>query len=125
MAEFPGAEPRAGAMLDLTSPDYVIELTELEGRLHVLRGLLDVSSRLPQLNETIQFAHDRDSALQALQHEPFDYSYQQAEAILNMPMGWQSAGEVEHLREERDRLASRRLTLQENATEVTAFHWFG
>ncbi len=43
MAELPGAEPRAGAMLDLTSPDYVIELTELEGRLHVLRGLLDVS----------------------------------------------------------------------------------
>jgi DNA gyrase/topoisomerase IV subunit A len=125
MAELPGTEPHAGAMLDLTSPDYVIELTELEGRLHVLRGLLDVSSRLPQLNETIQYAHDRESALDALQHEPFDYSYQQAEAILNMPMGWQSAAELDHLRAERDRLASRRLTLQESATEELAFHWFG
>ena len=125
MAELSGVEPRAGAMLDLTSPDYVIELTELEGRLHVLRGLLDVSSRFPELNETIQYAHDRESALDALQHEPFDYSYQQAEAILSMPMGWQSAAEVDQLRDERDRLASRRLNLQENATEELAFHWFG
>ena len=42
-----------------------------------------------------------------------------------MPMGWQSAAEVEHLREERDHLTSRRLSLQEHATEVLAFHWFG
>jgi DNA gyrase/topoisomerase IV subunit A len=125
MAALPGAEEPTGAVLDLSSPEYVVELNELEGRLHVLGGLLDVSSRLHQLNETIQFAQDRDSALEALQREPFGYSHQQAEAILNMPMGWQSAAEVEHLREERDRLASRRMSLRENATEVLAFHWFG
>ena len=45
----------------------------------------------------------------ALQREPFGYSYPQAEAILDMPMGWQSADEVEHLRAERDRLTSRRV----------------
>ena len=84
-----------------------------------------MSSRFPELNETIQYAHDRETALDALQHEPFGYSYRQAEAILNMPMGWQSAAEVDQLRDERDRLASRRLTLQENATEELAFHWFG
>jgi DNA gyrase/topoisomerase IV subunit A len=125
MAALPGAEDDTAGILDLSSPEYVIELTELEGRLHVLGGLLDVSSRLPQLNETIQFAQNRESALEALQREPFAYSHQQAEAILNMPMGWQSMGEVEHLREERDRLASRRITLRENVTEELAFHWFG
>ncbi len=125
MASSPGPEERAGAVLDLTSPEFVIELTELEGRLHVLGGLLDVSSRFPQVNETIQYAPDRDAALEALRHEPFGYSYEQAEAILSMPMGWQSAAEVEHLREERDHLTSRRLSLQEHATEVLAFHWFG
>ena len=125
MPALPWAEDPTGAVLDLSSPEYVIELTELEGRLHVLGGLLDVSSRLPQLNETIQFARDRESALEALQREPFVYSFQQAEAILNMPMGWQSMAEVEHLREERERLTSRRISLQENVTEELAFHWFG
>jgi DNA gyrase/topoisomerase IV subunit A len=125
MESFSGPEERASAVLDLTSPEFVIELTELEGRLHVLGGLLDVSSRFPQVNETIQYAPDRDSALEALQREPFGYSYDQAEAILGMPMGWQSAAEVEHLREERDHLTSRRLSLQEHVTEELAFHWFG
>jgi DNA gyrase/topoisomerase IV subunit A len=111
--------------LDLTSPEYVIELTELEGRLHVLGGLLDVSSRFREVNETIQFAQDRESALKALQNQPFGYSHDQAEAILNMPMAWQSAAEVDHLREEQERLTSRRLSLREHATEVLAFHWFG
>ncbi len=125
MDALPGPEQTSGAVLDLSSPEYVIELTELEGRLHVLGGLLDVSSRLHELNETIQFSHDRESALEALQREPFGYTNQQAEAILNMPMGWQSGAEMDHLREERDRLTSRRISLQENATEVLAFHWFG
>jgi DNA gyrase/topoisomerase IV subunit A len=118
-----GDEP--GHMLDLSSPGYVIELTELEGRLHVLGGLLDASSRFHQVNEAIQYAEDRESALQALQKDPFGYSYQQAEAILSMPMGWQSTAEVEQLREERDRLTTRRFSLRENATEELAFHWFG
>jgi hypothetical protein len=124
MPGLPGAE-EPKRILDLGSPEYVVELTELEGRLHVLGGLLDVSSRFSQVNQAIQLAHDRESALQALQHEPFGYTYEQAEAILDMPMSWQNAEDVEHLREERDRLTSRRFSLRENATEVLAFHWFG
>jgi DNA gyrase/topoisomerase IV subunit A len=124
MTVLPPAE-QPGLVLDLSSPEYVIQLTELEGRLQILGGLLDASSRFRQVNEAIQFAPDRETALQALQDEPFGYSHQQAEAILNMPMGWQSAAEIEQLREERDRLTSRRLTLRESATEVLAFHWFG
>jgi DNA gyrase/topoisomerase IV subunit A len=125
MAEVPRAEETTGAVVDLSSPEYVIELTELEGRLQVLGGLLDASSRFHEVNEAIQFAQDRESALEALEHQPFGYSHDQADAILNMPMGWQSAAEVEHLREERERLASRRMSLREHATEVLAFHWFG
>ncbi len=125
MAAVPSAKEPTGAVVDLTSPEYVIELTELEGRLQVLGGLLDATSRFHQVNEAIQFARDRESALEALQHQPFGYSHDQAEAILNMPMGWQSAGEVEQLREEQERLSSRRMSLREHATEVLAFHWFG
>jgi DNA gyrase/topoisomerase IV subunit A len=124
MSALPG-DDEPGRMLDLSSPGYVIELTELEGRLHVLGGLLDASSRFHQVNQAIQYAEDRESALQALQKEPFGYSYQQAEAILGMPMGWQSTAEVEQLRGERDRLTTRRFSLRENATEELAFHWFG
>ena len=125
MAAFRAAEEPAGAVLDLSSPSLASELAELEGRLHVLGGLLDVSSRFHQVNETIQYAKDRDAALVALQHEPFGYSHQQAEAILDMPMGWQSADEIAHLRDERDRLSSRRSNLREHVNEVFAFHWFG
>jgi DNA gyrase/topoisomerase IV subunit A len=125
MAAVPRLGPTTGAVVDLTSPEYVIELTELEGRLQVLGGLLDASSRFPEVNEAIQFAQDRESALEALQHQPFGYSHDQAEAILNMPMGWQSAAEVDQLRDEQERLSSRRLSLREHATEVLAFHWFG
>lgn len=113
------------ADLTLRSPEYVTELTELESRLHILGGLLDASSRFDQVNQAIQFAHDRGAALQALEGQPFAYSARQAEAILDMPMSWQSAENVEHLREERDRLTSRRFRLRENATEALAFHWFG
>ena len=125
MAAFRAAEEPAGVVLDLSSPSMASELSELDGRLHVLGGLLDVSSRFDQVNETIQYAKDRNDALTALQHEPFGYSHEQAEAILDMPMGWQSADEVAHLREERDRLTSRRTNLRDHVTEVFAFHWFG
>jgi hypothetical protein len=32
---------------------------------------------------------------------------------------------VDQLRDEQERLSSRRLSLREHATEVLAFHWFG
>ena len=125
VAAFLAPEEPTGTVLDLSSPSLVNEMTELDGRLHVLNGLLDASSRFYQVNETIQNSRDRSSALAALQQEPFGYTHQQAEALLEMPMGWQSAEELERLREERDRLASRRSSLREHVTEVLAFHWFG
>jgi hypothetical protein len=125
VAAFSAPEEPSGTILDLSSPSLVTEMTELDGRLHVLNGLLDASSRFYQVNETIQCSRDRSSALAALQQEPFGYTHQQAEALLEMPMGWQSAEELKHLREERDRLASRRASLSEHVSEVLAFHWFG
>ena len=107
MGAFPGSpKSPAGAM---SGPDFTrassTRLTELDGRLHVLRGLLDVSSRFDQLNETIQYAPTTaNAALDALAARAVRLLHQQAEAILDMPMGWQSAAEVDQLREERDRL---------------------
>lgn len=115
----------ASAILDLTTPQLSSELTELEQRLHVLRGLLDAHSRLGELNRAVQFAPSRHAARMALQNEPFGYSRDQAEAILDMPVSWQAADEAERLRAEHDMVAARRASLREHVTEVLALHWFG
>jgi DNA gyrase/topoisomerase IV subunit A len=125
MGAFTIAEEPAGAVLDLTTPGLSSELAEIEGRLHVLRGLLDALARLEEVNKTVQFARDRYTALGSLQQEPFNYSHQQALAILEMPMSWQTSDEPERLRQERDRLNTRRVSLRERVAEVLALHWFG
>jgi DNA gyrase/topoisomerase IV subunit A len=86
MTTFYPTDEALGAVLDLTSPGLASELTELEGRLQVLTGLLDALSRLGDINQVIQFSGDRNSALVELQQEPFGYSNREAEAILDMPM---------------------------------------
>lgn len=125
MSAFSVTDEPAGAVLDLTSPALSTELSEIEARLHVLRGLLDAWGRLQEVNKTIQFCGDRYSALMALQHEPFSYSRQQADAILSMPMSWQSADEAARLRTEHDQLADRKANLREHVAEVLSLHWFG
>jgi DNA gyrase/topoisomerase IV subunit A len=125
MGGFSITEDQPGAVLDLTSPGLSSELAELENRLHVLRGLLDALGRLDELNKAIQFARDKYSAIDVLQQEPFGYSHQQANAILQMPMSWQASDEVQRLRQERDCLATRRIGLQERVAEALSLHWFG
>jgi DNA gyrase/topoisomerase IV subunit A len=124
MAGFSTAED-SGAVLDLTTPQLSSELAEMERRLHVLRGLLDAHARLDEVNQAVQLAHSRHAALVSLQQDPFSYSREQAEAILDMPVGWQSADEGARLRAEWDLVAARRATLREQVTEVLALHWFG
>lgn len=115
----------SGAVLDLTTPQLSSELAEIERRLHVLRGLLDAHGRLAEVNEAVQFAHSRQAAMVALQLDPFSYSREQAEAVLDMPVSWQSADEGGRLRAEWDLVAARRAALREQVTEVLALHWFG
>ncbi|MGH9107649.1 MAG: hypothetical protein ACRDZX_17830 [Acidimicrobiales bacterium] len=125
MTAFSLVDEPAGAVLDLTSPALSSELAQIEDRLHVLRGLLDAAGRLGEINKVVQFSGDRGSALVALQQAPFGYSRQQAEAILDMPIGAQAAEELGQLRNERDHLAERRAGLREHVAEVLALHWFG
>ena len=125
MTSFRYAEDPGIAVHDLTAPGLVSELSQLEGRLHVLRGLLDAMARLGEVNQTIQWASDRREAAVSLQQEPFGYSRQQAEAILDMPMSWQSAEQANRLRHERDSLATRGGRLRERIAEMLALHWFG
>jgi DNA gyrase subunit A len=125
MTTFYPTDEALGAVLDLNSPGLSTELAELEGRLQVLTGLLDALSRLPQINELIQFSDDRYSALVALQQEPFGYSNREAEAVLDMPMSWQTGEHAAHMRQERDHLTERRASLRQHVSEVLALHWFG
>lgn len=125
MAAFSLSDEPIGAVLDLTTPALSSELAELEERLHVVHGLLDALARLHEVNKIVQFSSDRYSALVALQHEPFAYSRQQAEAVLDMPVSWQASDEAERLRAERDQLLARRASLREHVSEVLALHWFG
>jgi DNA gyrase/topoisomerase IV subunit A len=125
MGGFSITEEQPDPVVDLTTAGLSNELAELEGRLHVLRGLLDALGRLDELNKAVQFARDKYSAAGVLEQEPFGYSHQQAEAILGMPVSWQTSDEVERLRQERDRLTTRRVNLREQVAEVLALHWFG
>ena len=114
-----------GTVLDLTSPALASELAELEERLRTVNGLLDALGRLDEVNKSIQFCSDRPAALGALLHEPFGYSRRQAEASLDMPVSWQTADQVAHLRSERDDLVDRQAGLRQRVTEVLSLHWFG
>ena len=125
MTTFYPTDEALGAVLDLNSPGLSIELAELEGRLQVLTGLLDALSRLNQINQVIQFSGDRNTALVALQQEPFGYSTREAEAVLDMPMSWQTGEHADHMRQERDHLTERRASLRQHVAEVLALHWFG
>ena len=125
MTTFQSAEEALDAVLDLSSPGLSAELAELEGRLGELTALLDALSRLDKVNEAIQFSDGRQSALEALQEEPFGYSAEAAEIILDLPMSWQSGEQAEELRNERVQLAARRASLREHVAEVLALHWFG
>jgi hypothetical protein len=40
-------------------------------------------------------------------------------------VSWQTSDEVERLRQERDRLTNRRVSLREQVAEILALHWFG
>jgi DNA gyrase/topoisomerase IV subunit A len=122
---FRATDAELDAVLDLVSPGLSRELSELEGRLRVLNGSLDALSRLPEVNEVIQFSRDRASALVALQEEPFCYSTEEAEAILDMPMSWQSGEHAEDMRKEREVLTARRASLREHVADGIPHDWFG
>jgi DNA gyrase subunit A len=125
MAAFSLTDEPVDAILDLTTPALSNELSELEARLHVVHGLLDALGRINEVNKVVQFSRDRYSALVTLQNEPLGYSRQQAEAVLDMPMSWQTSDEAERLRAERDHLRARRAAMREHVSEVLTFHWFG
>lgn len=119
------SEQSASSFVDLTSPAVPGELAAIEERLHLVQGLLDALARMGDVNKVLRFSKDRASALTALQHDPFKYSRTQADAILDMPVSWQTSDKTEQLRAERDRLLTRRARLHEHVTEALALHWFG
>jgi hypothetical protein len=112
-------------VVDLTTSNLPDELAKIDARLHVLDGILDALSRSAQVNRTVQLSTDRYAALRALQAAPYSYTQPQAQAVLDMPVGWQCLEHVDALRKERDELASRRLSLRDHLSEVFSLHWFG
>jgi DNA gyrase/topoisomerase IV subunit A len=112
-------------VLDLTAVGSSRELTEIDGRLHVLEGLLDALGRIEDVNRTIQLTANKRAAAAALQQEPFGYSERQAEAVLEMPMSWQCAESSQRLRAEHTNLAARRAEVREKVSEILSLHWFG
>lgn len=125
MEMFPTSDERTSSVVDLRNPALTREIANLERRIHVLQGLLDAASRLNELNQAVQLASDRQQALMTLGSEPFCYTSQQAQAILNRPVSWQSAAEIDKLRTERSRVTARRDALRDQASAELALHWFG
>lgn len=125
MTAFYSVQEQASAVLDLTTAQLSQELGKVEGRLHILRALLDALGRIEQVNQTVQFCPSRDAAMEALCHEPFRYTPDQALAVLNLPLSAQGTEEIQRLRQEYDQLAAERATMRESVTEVISLHWFG
>jgi DNA gyrase/topoisomerase IV subunit A len=125
MTAFGAIQGQPNAVLDLDSDELSSELGEVDRRLHLVRGLADAFGRLDELNVAIQSAPNREAALEALQQAPFEYSRQQATAILDTPIGAQVVERVADFKEELDHLSGRRINLREQVTEVLAMHWFG
>lgn len=125
MAPFSLAGEPLTAELDLTTSSQSSELTEFEDRLGVVKALVDALARASDVHKVIEFSTDRAQAMTALQSEPFSYTRDQAEAVLDMPFHWQSADVVQRLRAERDELEVRCAELREHVTEVVTLHWFG
>ncbi len=117
--------PTSTDLVDLTDPRLSGELAKVEARLHVLQGILDALGRWAQVNRTVQMSADRFSALRALQARPYSYSQQQAQAVLDMPVGWQCLEHSESLRREYDELTSQRARMSDHVSEMVALHWFG
>ncbi len=125
MTPFYDIRDQTSAVLDLTTDGPSGELAQLERRIHVLRAQLDALSKIDEVNQTVQFSINRGAALEALMHEPFHYSPEQAAGVLDLPLSCQSAEEVQCLRQEFERLTSHRLSKSEHFSEALAFHWFG
>ena len=126
MTTFYPTDEDLGAVLDLTSPGLSSEL-DRAGR--AASGAHRAPGRPvpfgPHKPGHPVLAGDRNSALVELQQEPFGYSNREAEAILDMPMSWQTGEHADHLRQERDHLIERRASLRQHVAEVLALHWFG
>lgn len=143
LASFPGEGPKAGrpeevnmtvsesteqvssVVLDLTTPEISEALSEIEARLHVLRGLLDALGRVGELNAVVQSSPTTQRALERLQEAPFRYTPDQATAVLALPLRCLSSEEVKRLNQEMEQLSARRTSLREQLSEVLALHWFG
>lgn len=117
LADRPGAH-----VLDLTSSH---ELAKLDGRMEILDAQLDALGRLDELNEAIQFAPTVQAAAATLRQEPFNYSREQAKAVLEMPMSWQCEEVAEKLRAERKVLLARRPIVLQQPAEAASANWFG
>jgi len=112
-------------VLDLAAVGSSRELSEIDGRLHILEGLLDALGRIDDVNRAIQLTANRRAAVAALQQEPFGYTEPQAEAVLEMPMSWQCAEGSQRLKAEHDSLRARRAEVRERVSEFLSLHWFG
>jgi DNA gyrase/topoisomerase IV subunit A len=112
-------------LLELKAPELSAELADVEGRLELVRALVDALGRLGELNRVIQSSATAQGAREALRRPPFGYSDAQASAVLALPMSCQNPAEVEHIRQDMEHLLARRASLREQLSEGMALHWFG
>lgn len=76
------------------------ELARREARLHIIEGLLKALDMVDAVVAAIRKSSSREAARQNLQKKPFDFSEEQAKAIVALPLGNLASLEIRTLKEE-------------------------
>ncbi len=76
------------------------ELARREARLHIIEGLLKALDMVDAVVAAIRKSKSRETARQNLTQKPFDFSEEQAKAIVALPLGNLASLEIKTLREE-------------------------
>jgi DNA gyrase subunit A len=76
------------------------ELAKREARLHIIEGLLKALDMVDAVVAAIRKSKSRETARQDLQKKPFNFSEEQAKAIVALPLGNLASLEIRTLKEE-------------------------
>jgi len=76
------------------------ELAQREARLHIIEGLLRALDMVDEVVTAIRKSRSKDTARKNLQRTPFNFSDEQAKAIVAMPLGNLASLEINALKKE-------------------------
>ncbi len=98
------------------------ELRKVSDRNHIVQGMLSALGRMDEIIELIRGATTQANAKQALRSDVFDFSEEQADAILGLRLGRLTSMEEGRLKREHEELESKAAVLHGLMTDDTSMY---